>query len=910
MSEVFRSVPRAGVPAVVLLTGATGFVGKVVLAELLRQRGITELARVYVLIRPKKGKSPAQRFAEDVAPTRLFDALPADWAARVTPVAGELAEAAGGLSADDLALLQRELTHIVHCAASVDFDLPIAEAADANILSALHVLDIARGCARLERMVSVSTAYVTPFKAGQGPIPAALVPLPFDPAKAYADMRAGKADQDALMNASGHPNTYTLTKCVAEHLLVANRGDVPLTIVRPSIVSATLRHPFPGWIDSAAAFAGFVALIGAGQMKVLVADEKSELDVIPCDAVAEVVLHEAFRADAPTDHVPFLHAAAGGGRNLTIRQCIDGIVGHYTRHPADRLPGVVWDGPLSKRFKAEEFRHHTIPFALAKAALKLSGQAKQARFVDRIGGKLRYVNRSFRYFTHNTFDFGDARPTVMQGFEPVSYIDLVCGGVRRQILKLDRTATPLAGMRHRATRGDLRWALTQPKGNSAIRGFGYILRKATRRSNDLVSVDLPSFERAMAAVPPGMAIVLVPSHRSYMDFLFCSYLFFAHPELGVRIPHIAAAEEFSRIPLLGKLFTLTQAFYLRRGMGREDPELTAVVHGLVAKGEVVQFFIEGTRSRSRQFLQPKTGLLRCLQATGQPVAVLPIAITYDRVPEEAVLARELAGEPKPGMQLRALMGWARKLAAGQISLGRIHLACGAPVRLGPDDDVKAAARLVMAELQRHVAVTTYHLRAFVARAGLSADTAVWLAAELRRRGATVIDSELGGEAAVDPVTELSLRQQWLPWFFDDALARWPGSPILAHEKATRRFTEPTGAEADVRVDSLLDAMFAPLLRDAVAVADLLGTPTWSPRFATPANVLVEASEVNLLHAQAVFEDLAGRGVLEKLPGGLYDWGPQAEAIGAYRAELRTALGSLDVDAPGGAQRLLAGALAR
>jgi len=903
-------VTQVNRPDVVLLTGATGFVGKVVLAELLRTRPGAELARVYVLIRSKKGKTPAQRFAEDVAPARLFDALPADWAARVTPVAGELAEANGGLSDADLARLQGELTHIVHCAASVDFDLPVAEAAEANILSALHVLDLAKGCAHLQRMVSVSTAYVTPWQAGQGPIPAALVPLPFDPAQAYADMRAGKADQDALMAKSGHPNTYTLTKCVAEHLLVANRGSVPLTIVRPSIVSATLHHPFPGWIDSAAAFAGFVALIGAGQMKVLVADGNSALDVIPCDAVAEVVLGEAFRADAPTDHVPFLHAAAGGARNLSIRDCIDGIVGHYTRHPADRRAGIVWDGPFSKRFQAHEFRHHTIPFTLAKAALKVGGQHKQAKFVDRIAGKLKYVNRSFKYFTHNRFDFADARPTVMPDFEQKAYIDLVCGGVRRQILKLDRGATPLAGKRFKGTKGDLRWALSQPNGNGAIRSFGYVLRKATRRSNDLVSVDLPSFERALAAVPPGTAIVLVPSHRSYMDFLFCSYLFFAHPELGVRIPHIAAAEEFSRIPLLGKMFTWTHAFYLKRGVGREDPDLTRIVHGLVAQGEVLQFFIEGTRSRSRQFLQPKTGLLRCLQATGKPVAVLPIAITYDRVPEEAVLARELAGEPKPAMQLRALLAWAKKMAAGQISLGRIHLACGHPVRLGPDDDVKAAARLVMAELQRHVAVSTYHLRAFAARTGQSADAAVWLAAELRRRGATVIDSPLGSEDTIDPVTELSLRQQWLPWFLDDALARWPGSPILAHEKAFRRFTEPTGAEPDARVEALLDAMFAPLLRDAVAVADLLGGPAWSPRFATPANVLVEAREVNLLHAQAVFEDLTARGVLARDADGLHVWGPNADGIEAYRAQLRASLGALDADVPGGARRLLAGALAR
>ena len=46
------------------------------------------------------------------------------------------------------------------------------------------------------------------------------------------------------------PNTYTYTKFLAEHLLINAGQPMPLTIVRPSIVTASWKEPFPGWIDN------------------------------------------------------------------------------------------------------------------------------------------------------------------------------------------------------------------------------------------------------------------------------------------------------------------------------------------------------------------------------------------------------------------------------------------------------------------------------------------------------------------------------------------------------------------------------------------------------------------------------------------------------------------------------------
>ena len=62
----------------VFLTGSTGFVGKVVLEELIRRREELNLDKVYILIRKnkKKGGDPDKRFINEMAPSRCFSKLP------------------------------------------------------------------------------------------------------------------------------------------------------------------------------------------------------------------------------------------------------------------------------------------------------------------------------------------------------------------------------------------------------------------------------------------------------------------------------------------------------------------------------------------------------------------------------------------------------------------------------------------------------------------------------------------------------------------------------------------------------------------------------------------------------------------------------------------------------------------
>ena len=481
------------------------------------------------------------------------------------------------------------------------------------------------------------------------------------------------------------------------------------------------------------------------------------------------------------------------------------------------------------------------------------------------------------------------------GFDASDYIATVCKGVAENLMGADQTAVPFAGGQFPRTRPDLRWVMSQPNGNLFVRFAVYVVIKTLRRSLDYVSFDRTAFEKAVRDVPEGAHIVLVPSHRSYLDFVLCSILMFARPELGIRIPHIAATSDFARIPLLNWLILRLHAFYIERGLGKEDQKLTRKVRRLVRSGRVIEFFIEGKRSRSRQFMPPRRGLLRCLQGTGETFAVLPIAFSYERLPEEAPFTVELKGDPRPPMRLRDLIRWNARARAGHVRLGRAHIGCGRPVVYGPDSDIYEVARDIMAELQYETVVTRYHLQAFLERAkdALIDIDLSWLAQAIERRGGSVLRTYLD-DRDVSPLHERGMRYQYEHLFYAEAELSFSGNPaIRSHIRRNRygTFATPDNgtAQDDPRVLLFLRALFGDVVRNYRIVVDALGSPAVPLKLNTPLAVVRarQADELHIPDIEGAFDDLASRHILSSdKEENTYFWGPNAAELDAYRAALQ------------------------
>ncbi len=154
-------------------------------------------------------------------------------------------------------------------------------------------------------------------------------------------------------------------------------------------------------------------------------------------------------------------------------------------------------------------------------------------------------------------------------------------------------------------------------------------------------------------------IVLVPSHKSHVDYLVLSYLFFRY---GLTPPLIAAGINLSFWPM-GYLFRRGGAFFLRRSFKGE--KLYPVVFReyvirILEEGYPLEFFIEGTRSRTGKLIKPKYGMLdMVVQAytSGrlESVKIVPISVGYEKIIEESAYRQELLGGEKEKESLGGLL---------------------------------------------------------------------------------------------------------------------------------------------------------------------------------------------------------------------------------------------------------------
>jgi fatty acyl-CoA reductase len=195
-------------PIRILLTGATGFLGKVVLEELFRRRDEYQLNKVIVLTHPKRSQEPKTRFMKEMLSSPCFANLPTGLVDSVQVVEGDLALPNCGIEESDLEKICREITHIIHCTGCVSFESPILEAITANVTTPLNICDLAEHC---PNVTTTSTAYVQRHRSG--PIYEELVSLPYPATKLLENIRLHPEDEADILRFTSHQNTYTLTKC-------------------------------------------------------------------------------------------------------------------------------------------------------------------------------------------------------------------------------------------------------------------------------------------------------------------------------------------------------------------------------------------------------------------------------------------------------------------------------------------------------------------------------------------------------------------------------------------------------------------------------------------------------------------------------------------------------------------------
>lgn len=385
-----------------LLTGASGFLGKAILASCLEQ--IPELAEIRLLLRADDDAGAQRRLVDQVLTSRPFEDLGSPPAAtgletgRLRALHGDLRlERLGRAGVQDLA----GIDVVIHCAASVSFEQPLDDMLELNVLGVVNLMRALREAGSDPEFVHVSTAYAAGMRtglvlerpSGQAPAePDVDMPAELDAAREWrrqlesesrlpkhqhrfvrdAREEIGPAGDPAIgaraevgrrawvadelrdrgrerSRALGWSDSYGLSKALAERALLVEQPR-KLTIVRPSIIESALRAPFPGWIEGLKVADPVILAYARGIIDRFPSNASVRFDLIPVDLVAGACITAA--AHPPDDGPRTVHITSGSRNPLLIGEAARHITDYFKERPLpdeEGMPVVVDELKFSTR---------------------------------------------------------------------------------------------------------------------------------------------------------------------------------------------------------------------------------------------------------------------------------------------------------------------------------------------------------------------------------------------------------------------------------------------------------------------------------------------------------------------------------------------------------------------------------
>ncbi len=426
-----NTIPEFFRDKVILITGATGFLGKPLVAKILTD--IPDIHKIYLLIRARAEPngnvySAETRLQEEIFTSSVFTKLKGihgssfdEWIReKVSAVDGDLSLKRLGLSDSDYERLTSEVRVFINSGGLVKFDPAIDASLRSNTLGAKYAVEFAKSCNDAV-LIHVSTAYVCGMRPGK--VAEAL----HQPYESYADghreqtgetmpsnldteiedifhlsekvrteahhssrtvqfrkqaqrqLGGGKRKSQKLeaqietvrnrwiearlveeglnrAKSRGWNDTYTYTKSLGEQMIAAVKGDLPIAIVRPSIIESSLEEPEPGWLDGFRMADPIIIGFAKGRLPDFPGKPEAITDIIPVDFVVNAILAISFQTYRKRG-IEVYHVATGSRNPLTFHGIVTATHDYFVQSPmfdkGKPIPVPVWKYPSLKKFQRQ-----------------------------------------------------------------------------------------------------------------------------------------------------------------------------------------------------------------------------------------------------------------------------------------------------------------------------------------------------------------------------------------------------------------------------------------------------------------------------------------------------------------------------------------------------------------------------
>lgn len=389
----------------VFITGATGFLGKFLVEKLLFS---TEVKSVYVLLRSKRGKTPQDRLNEFKADKIFSFRLNGDQLSKVQVVSGDISLPGLGLSDEDKLTLKSKVNIIFHSAASVRFDDPITQAVQMNVIATLEMLKLAETIHDLQSFVHVSTAFVNCHDSRLDEKPVECIYDPFEVMQ----------NPQLIQNLHPYPNSYTLTKSLAEKLVdkYSANCNLPIAIARPAIVMGAVNEPLANYCDNfKQAPSALISIRVSGLLRVLPASGDKDAPIMPVDYCVNGMIAIGARCARDfreSQQSGLIYALVNSGSNrVTIEkgfnhECLEPLEHTHPFKMAIRRPANLDFEPNEWKFLVKSFFYDRIFALLFDLMLLITFQRTGVTKIMKKAVDQVYV---FKFFMGKQYEMADER---------------------------------------------------------------------------------------------------------------------------------------------------------------------------------------------------------------------------------------------------------------------------------------------------------------------------------------------------------------------------------------------------------------------------------------------------------------------------------------------------------------------
>ncbi|XP_017102816.2 fatty acyl-CoA reductase wat isoform X1 [Drosophila bipectinata] len=367
----------------IFLTGATGFLGKVVIEKILRT---TEVKRIYVLVRPKRGVDIQERMAawsKDPIFGVLLKSKP-EALQRISPIFGDCRDSNLGIREIDRRLLAAEVQIVIHGAATVRFNEPLHVALAINTRATRSMIHLAKEMKQLEVFLHISTAFsnCVLLHVEEKFYPEHLT-CTSDKVLAISEMVSDEVlDQMEPALVGQFPNTYTYTKALAEDIILREACDLPVCIFRPAIIIATHKEPVTGWIDNMYGPIAILYGVAKGVLRVALINKDAQASLVPVDYCANLTIACAWKTIDENQkgrrqkETPIYQLSVDDGNKLSHGDFIEYALDGRQQCPLTRTLWYPFIVCLSspRFFPIATFFLHTIPGYFIDIVLRLRGR--------------------------------------------------------------------------------------------------------------------------------------------------------------------------------------------------------------------------------------------------------------------------------------------------------------------------------------------------------------------------------------------------------------------------------------------------------------------------------------------------------------------------------------------------------